>query len=441
MADIRTAFEHCGAVTTDTRNINPGAMFVALKGERFDGNDYALDALQSGAAYAVVAYDSKLGRALSEGGDASLEAVRERIVLVPDTLEALQGLARWHRRKFHIPVIGLTGTNGKTTTKELITAVLSKKYRVCATKGNLNNHIGVPMTLLGMGPETEIAVIEMGANHPGEIKTLVEIALPNAGLVTNVGKAHLEGFGSFEGVKATKRELYDFLASHQGVVLFNEDNAHLAGMLDEAAVDPQFRMPYGLKLFKGELLPVSLEEPYLRLNIFGKTLKTALVGDYNADNVVAALAVAMFFEVDLEDAMDAIAAYRPSNHRSQMVRTERNTLVVDAYNANPTSMNISTSAFASNGLPGKVMILGALRELGAESVAEHKALIEHLKSLKGVEQVFLVGQEFEGLNESFPLFADVEALKEHLKAFPLEGKSILLKGSHSTSLERLIEIL
>ena len=311
MADIRTAFEHCGAVTTDTRNINPGAMFVALKGERFDGNDYALDALQSGAAYAVVAYDSKLGRALSEGGDASLEAVRERIVLVPDTLEALQGLARWHRRKFHIPVIGLTGTNGKTTTKELITAVLSKKYRVCATKGNLNNHIGVPMTLLGMGPETEIAVIEMGANHPGEIKTLVEIALPNAGLVTNVGKAHLEGFGSFEGVKATKRELYDFLASHQGVVLFNEDNAHLAGMLDEAAVDPQFRMPYGLKLFKGELLPVSLEEPYLRLNIFGKTLKTALVGDYNADNVVAALAVAMFFEVDLEDAMDAIAAYRP----------------------------------------------------------------------------------------------------------------------------------
>ena len=441
--EIYKLFTSSNGVTTDTRTLRGGEMFFALKGENFDGNEYAMKALEAGAAYAVVNEDSAV---------AALED--PRLVKVQDTLKTLQELARWHRSMTFVDgkplrVIALTGTNGKTTTKELLREVLSVKYNVTATEGNLNNSIGVPLTLLKINPRTQLAVVEMGASHPGDIKELVDIALPNFGLVTNVGKAHLLGFGSFEGVKATKGELYDYLRRTSDKVFLNADNPHLCQMASERNLhsDPErpdsLVLPYGLEYQGAEVLPSSAEYPYLRIRLSdGRVVSTNLVGSYNADNVMAALAVGQYFGVSLEDGVAAIEAYVPSNNRSQMTKTERNTLIVDAYNANPTSMAAALENFSNVSADVKVALLGDMLELGDESLAEHIAIIRSAAA-RGFAKVCFVGKEFmtasaEATFESALFFETSDALAQWLHDNPLSGATVLIKGSRGTRMEKTI---
>jgi UDP-N-acetylmuramoyl-tripeptide--D-alanyl-D-alanine ligase len=351
-----------------------------------------------------------------------------------------------------LTVIALTGTNGKTTTKELIREVLSVKYRVTATEGNLNNSIGVPLTLLKINPQTQLAVVEMGASHPGDIKELVDIALPNYGLVTNVGKAHLLGFGSFEGVKSTKGELYDYLRRTSDKVFLNVDNPHLCQMASERNLqsDPErpysLILPYGLDYSGAKVLPSSPEYPYLRIDLDGRVIATNLVGAYNADNVMAALAVGEYFGVSREEAVKAVEAYVPSNNRSQMVKTERNTLIVDAYNANPTSMAAALSNFANVQSDSKVAMLGDMLELGADSVAEHVKVVG-LAVETGLSEVCFVGSEFEkALKEvehpaGYRSFLTSQELADYLKSASVSGSVVLIKGSRGTRMEKVIETL
>ena len=368
MEDLYQKYLACGGrVTTDSRAIAGGEIFFALRGENFDGNDYAAKALESGAAWAVVNDDAELP------ADA-------RFIRVADPLQTLRDLAIWHRthvRDGKLPVLGLTGTNGKTTTKNLIAAVLAKKYRITATKGNLNNDIGVPLSLLSITPETEIAVIEMGANHPDDIAKLVKVSQPDYGLITNVGRAHLLGFGSFEGVKAAKGELYKWLGSHRGSVIFlNEDDPDLREM---AAKQPCHTFGYGIAAQGAQILPATPEEPFLRIQLGAELIRTQLVGAYNATNVLAALAVGDYFGVPRADAIAAIAEFAPDNNRSQMVRTQANTLIVDAYNANPSSMRAALDNFRHVQAPRKLALLGDMRELGEESLAEHQKVVRQLR--------------------------------------------------------------
>lgn len=445
--EIYKLFNSCNGVTTDTRTLKGGEMFFALKGENFDGNEYALKALEAGAAYAVVNTSAEV---------ASVDD--QRLIKVEDTLKALQELARWHRSMTFVggrplPVIALTGTNGKTTTKELVRQVLSAKYNVTATEGNLNNSIGVPLTLLKISPATEIAVVEMGASHPGDIKELVDIALPNFGLITNVGKAHLLGFGSFEGVKATKGELYDYLRRTSDKVFLNVDNPHLCQMASERNLqsDPErpysLVLPYGLSLMGAEVLPSDAEHPFLRIKLQDRIVNTNLVGSYNADNVMAAIAVGQHFGVSLEDAITAVEAYVPSNNRSQMTRTEKNTLIVDAYNANPTSMEAALNNFASVVAECKVAMLGDMLELGDESVAEHVQVVRKAISAS-LDSVMFVGGEFakavasEGVaSESIRCFDTSQNLADWLAENPITGAAVLIKGSRGTRMEKVITVL
>ena len=448
--EIYKLFTTCNGVTTDTRTLKGGEMFFALKGENFDGNEYALNALDAGAAYAVVNASSEV---------ASVDD--ERLIKVEDTLKTLQELARWHRSMTFVggrplPVVALTGTNGKTTTKELIRQVLSVKYNVTATEGNLNNSIGVPLTLLKISPSTEIAVVEMGASHPGDIKELVDIALPNFGLITNVGKAHLLGFGSFEGVKATKGELYDYLRRTSDKVFLNVDNPHLCQMASERNLqsDPErpysLVLPYGLSLMGAEVLPSDAEHPFLRIGLQDRVVNTNLVGSYNADNVMAAIAVGQHFGVSHEEAVAAVEAYVPSNNRSQMTRTEKNTLIVDAYNANPTSMEAALNNFASVVAERKVAMLGDMLELGEESVVEHIQVVR--KALvSGIDLVCFVGGEFakavdevraEGDScDSLLCFTTSQELADWLAANPITDTAVLIKGSRGTRMEKVITVL
>lgn len=452
---IYNKFKECGVVTTDTRTLKGGEMFFALKGENFDGNEYALKALESGARYAVV-----------NKASAAAASDDPRLVKVDDTLKTLQELARWHRSMTIVDgkpltVIALTGTNGKTTTKELIREVLSVRYRVTATEGNLNNSIGVPLTLLRIDSETQLAVVEMGASHPGDIKELVDIALPNYGLITNVGKAHLLGFGSFEGVKKTKGELYDYLRRTSDKVFINADNPHLCQMASERNLqsDPErpysLLIPYGLDYQGAVVLPSSSEEPFLRIVIPNEagesiTIRTNLVGSYNADNVMAAIAVGAQFGISLEEAVRAVEAYVPSNNRSQMTKTERNTLIVDAYNANPTSMAAALENFSNVEADCRVAMLGDMLELGEDSAAEHKSVVQSALS-RGFCKVFFVGKEFGAVasvadgsssDGSAAMFFDTsDALAEYLTANPLSGATILIKGSRGTRMEKVIPVL
>lgn len=430
------AFLSSSGVSTDSRSIEHRAMFFALKGENFDGNRFASQALASGASWAVVSRDSGIP---DEG----------QYIVVDDTIEALQKLARRHRSRFRIPVIGLTGTNGKTTTKELICAVLSAKYRVTATIGNLNNHIGVPLTLLRITDSTGIAVIEMGANHPGEIAALAAIALPDYGLITNVGKAHLEGFGSFEGVKRTKGELYDYLQRTGDTVFLNADDPELRSMVSQR---PDLKtVCYGTESSGAEILPVSTDEPYLRMSLpEGITVRTRLIGSYNAPNVMAALCVGRYFGVPSEAAAAAIEAYTPSNMRSQLERTGRNLLILDTYNANPSSMKASIGNFAASQFPHKTLILGQMLELGADSEAEHLRVMETVASMPDCERAVFVGGEFLHAAASFPEVAadrrftfcrDVEEARTIILNAPMEGCCILLKGSNAVHLPLLKDIL
>ncbi|MBR2064357.1 MAG: UDP-N-acetylmuramoyl-tripeptide--D-alanyl-D-alanine ligase [Bacteroidales bacterium] len=444
---IYNKFKECGVVTTDSRTLKGGEMFFALKGENFDGNEYAMKALEAGAAYAVVNKDSAV---------ASVED--PRLVKVDDTLKTLQELARWHRSMTIVDgkpltVIALTGTNGKTTTKELIREVLSVRYNVTATEGNLNNSIGVPLTLLKINKDTQLAVVEMGASHPGDIKELVDIALPNYGLITNVGKAHLLGFGSFEGVMNTKGELYDYLRRTSDKVFINADNPHLCRMASERNLqsDPErpysLLIPYGLDYQKATVLSSDAEHPFLRIEIGGRTINTNLVGSYNADNVMAALAVGNHFGISFEEASAAIERYVPSNNRSQMTKTEHNTLIVDAYNANPTSMAAALDNFSNVSAERKIAMLGDMLELGEESVNEHKTVISSALG-RGLACVYFVGDEFSkavaemsietGSAKFFKTSAD---LASYLATDPLSDATVLIKGSRGTRMEKVIEVL
>lgn len=433
MEDLYSIYCACGnRVTTDSRAIEGGEIFFALRGENFDGNDYALGALEKGAAWAVVNDDAVFPESEFSG----------RLIRVADPFKALQELAITHRKACKFPVIGLTGTNGKTTTKELINAVLSAKYKVTATRGNLNNDIGVPLSILKITPETEIAVIEMGANHPDDIAKLVKVSQPDLGLITNVGKAHLLGFGSFEGVKAAKGELYKWLGARDGSVIFlNEDDPDLCGM---AAEQPSRKVGYGIKFQGAEILPASAGEPFLRIKLDGKIIRTNLVGSYNATNVLAALTIGRYFNVHFDAAAEAIAAFVPTNNRSQMVRTESNMLIVDAYNANPSSMSAALNNFASVVADRKLALLGDMRELGADSVAEHEKIVRKVIA-NGFEAMF-VGDEFrkalEALGaEGFKWFAGSEELAAHLAAHKMESATILVKGSRGIQMEKVLKEL
>ena len=427
IATLYTYFKECGKVTTDTRNCPEGSMFVALKGETFNGNAFAKQALEKGCRYAVV--------------DEAEYADSENIFLVDDCLKTLQDLAREHRRALGTPIIGITGTNGKTTTKELIAAVLQKRYNVLYTKGNLNNHIGVPLTLLGLTEEHEMAVVEMGANHPGEICTLVNIAEPDCGLITNVGKAHLEGFGSFEGVVKTKSELYDYLRAKENAFIFlDKDNR----VLCEASAGLK-SIGYGLEsddlYIKGKLHACA---PFLAFEWEheGNTydVNTHLIGAYNVKNALAAIAIGCHFKVPAEAICEALNGYIPSNNRSQLTETKDNHLIVDAYNANPTSMMAALENFRLMEVSHKVAILGDMKELGEGSVDEHRKIVSFLEEC-GFEKVILVGGEFGKANAGFEHYSDVEAVKVLFAKEKPVGKYILIKGSNSMKLAQLKENL
>ena len=442
MKELYELFLQHPTITTDSRDVPEGSMFFALKGDTFDGNAYAISALEKGAAYAVI--DEK--EYAKESND--------RLILVEDVLTTLQQLAKYHRVHLGTPIIGITGTNGKTTTKELISAVLKKKYNVLYTQGNFNNHIGVPKTLLQLTKEHDIAVIEMGANHPGEIKTLVEIVLPDFGIITNVGKAHLLGFGSFEGVIRTKGELYDFLRTIQGTAFINNDNPHLLGISNGLKL-----VKYGQKDAKGLLVKGELVEcnPFLKFewqtsstltpqlstaNCQLSTVQTRLIGSYNLDNALAAACIGTFFNVPATDISAALEEYTPSNNRSQLTITQDNKLVVDAYNANPTSMRAALDNFRLIKAEHKMCILGQMGELGDVSEEEHQKVIDLLGDC-GFEKVWLVGENFAKTAHPahYRLFANVEEVKAAIATEKPQGYLILIKGSNSNKLVQTVELL
>ena len=423
--DLYSLFLQHPVITTDSRDCPQGSIFFALKGDTFNGNQYAAAALEKGCAYAVV--------------DEAEYAVDNRFVLVPDVLTALQQLANEHRRALGTKIIGVTGTNGKTTTKELIATVLSRKYNVLYTQGNFNNHIGVPKTLLRLTKEHEIAVIEMGANHPGEIKTLVDIVEPDCGIITNVGKAHLEGFGSFEGVIKTKGELYDFLRTKSGAKVFiDADNEHLMGIADGLEL-----VKYGVDTKAGDVVvkgEVKACDPFLRFTWNGGEVQTHLIGAYNIYNMLAAATIGLHFGVTPEQVNEALAGYVPSNNRSQLTVTDRNKLIVDTYNANPTSMMAALKNFTLMTVSPKMAILGDMRELGSVSAAEHQKVIDYLKK-EHIDDVWLVGEEFGKTVCSYRKFHNVDEVKQELNTNPVTGKYILIKGSNGIKLFELPELL
>jgi len=427
--EIYSIFQKCTGVTTDSRKCGPGLMFFALKGERFDGNEFVRGALEQGCPYAVM-------------DNADLyDAQDPRMILTDNVLATLQQVAALHRRTLGTPVIGITGTNGKTTTKELTNAVMSSTYKVLCTQGNLNNSIGVPLTVFGLKPEHEYAIIEMGASHPGDIKELVEVSQPDYGLITNVGKAHLLGFGSFEGVKRTKGELYDWLREHGGTAFVNRDNEHLQQMCAGLPVIEYGKPGHDGLLVEGEVLECN---PFVKFRWrSGKgewhTVQTNLIGAYNVDNALAAITIGLKFGVKEQDASAAVAEYMPQNNRSQLTETGRNHLVVDAYNANPTSMAAALENFSMIKAQDKMLILGDMRELGDVSKDEHRRIVEEIRRF-GFTQVWLVGSEFAGVaqDSGFRLFPDVEAVNCALQSEPVNGKTILIKGSNSIGLTKTI---
>ena len=444
ITELYKLYQQHPQITTDSRNCPEGSIFLALKGESFDGNRFAASALEKGCAYAIVD-----DRSVVPDND-------RRFILVDDCLQTFKDLAREHRRQFDIPVIGITGTNGKTTTKELVAAVLSQKFNVLYTQGNFNNDVGVPKTLFRLTKEHEIAVIEMGASHPGDIKTLVETAEPTCGLITNVGKAHLQGFGSFEGVIKTKCELYDFLRTRQdGLIFINADNEHLMNQIgDEEEIwlspystdpDNQYSCISGEVIACDPFLKFRWREPLMTLEEEGRSTKwhkvqTKLIGSYNIDNLLAAIAVGINFGVDRKKICAALEAYTPSNNRSQMTVTAKNHLVVDAYNANPSSMQAALENFSLMQADHKMAILGQMGELGADSDKEHRQLVSYLEAAD-YDEVWLVGDNFKDIPCPFRKFHDTEEVKAAIKEHCPEGYYILIKGSNSNKLFLLPELL
>ena len=464
---IYQAFLQCNGVCTDSRQCQAGNFFVCLKGENFDGNVFAEKAVALGAKYVLTS------RKELESPNHQITA--SPYIYVEDTLATLQQLAAHHRKVLGTPIVGITGTNGKTTTKELVSAVLSKKYNVLYTLGNFNNHIGVPLTLLRLKPEHQIAVIEMGANHPGEIKFLADIVLPDAGLITNVGKAHLAGFGSFEGVQKTKAELYQNLQTHGKTVFIDADSPYLSNMwndIDELGIKnegearvigestlrqaqgPETESPnhritespihYG----SNPALPVNGKvvscTPFvnLLLNIEGESFEvnSQLIGAYNVSNMLSAACVGHYFGVEPALIAEALSQYTPQNNRSQLTKTERNTLIVDAYNANPTSMDAALRNFALIETNGKAVILGDMFELGNDSAAEHQKVVSLLEQL-GITEAYLLGENFSRTQGVGMRFASTQAFKAWLNENPISGKTLLIKGSNSMKLTTLVEVL
>ena len=424
---IYELFLASGSISTDSRRIEKGSLFFALKGENFNGNKFAEDSVQKGASYAII--------------DEKQYQTSARTILVDNVLQCLQDLALFHRRKLGIPILGITGTNGKTTTKELIAAVLSKKYKVTYTQGNLNNHIGVPLTLLCMNKDTEFGVVEMGANHPGEIETLCKIADPDFGIITNIGKAHLEGFGSFEGVIKTKGELYKYLKHKQGTVFYNHDNP----ILEEIGKSLPHRISYGKRDadFNGE--PVQ-SPPYIHVKAtFPKGvlyLNSKLIGAYNFENILAAACIGNHFGVDPIKIQEAIKEYTPSNNRSQLIQKGDLKIIMDAYNANPTSMGASINSFSETKNVTPYLILGDMLELGEYSKEEHQSILELLKE-KNFQNVFLVGKEFSDANQNFNFsaFKNVGELCQFLETNPIKNGTLLIKGSRGIQLEKVLQYL
>lgn len=436
ISELYDIFRTHPIVTTDTRQCVKDSIFFALKGASFNGNDFALKALHEGCSYAVVD-ETRAEWTLDGNADTA-----RRIIRVGNVLHTLQQLARHHRRALGTRIIGVTGTNGKTTTKELIAAVLSEKYNVLYTQGNLNNHIGVPLTLLRLNASHDIAVIEMGANHPGEIKTLVEIVEPDCGIITNVGRAHLGGFGSFEGVVKTKGELYDFLRKTHATVFIDADNAHLNGIAQ--GLSPVRYTSQGAPDADVEGRVVECK-PFLTFEWRrrgGDThrVETHLIGDYNICNMLAAATVGAHIGVCDNDICHALQSYIPSNNRSQLTVTAHNRLIVDAYNANPTSMAAALHNFANMQAEPKMMILGSMGELGDVSKEEHQRVVDTIKA-SGINDVWLVGEGFAQTEHPFRQFNNVEEVKAEIAKTDIRGKYILIKGSNAQKLFLLPELL
>jgi UDP-N-acetylmuramoyl-tripeptide--D-alanyl-D-alanine ligase len=427
--ELYDVFLETGKVSTDTRNLIPGSIFFALKGMHFDGNKFAREALNRECRLSVV-------------DDEALKNV-EGCFFVTDVLSALQALARYHRKMLEIPVVGITGSNGKTTTKELIATVLAKKYRVWFTQGNLNNHIGVPLTILSIPPGTEIAIIEMGANHKGEIAQLCNIARPNHGLITNIGKAHLEGFGSIEGVMEAKGEMYAFLKENGGEIFINVDNSLLMELVGNYPW-----IGYG----KSEKAVVKADritaEPLLSFDLStsrvrGYTIKTCLIGLYNLENVLAAASVAHYFGVEEGLVKNAIENYVPGNNRSQFFKTKRNQVLLDAYNANPSSIKVALKNFSSIKHSNKILVLGSMKELGANSFEEHEKLIRDVENTE-FNACYLTGDEFNGLvpdDRRFGWFESTGSLRKALENAQISNALFLIKGSRFNHLEQVVDVL
>jgi UDP-N-acetylmuramoyl-tripeptide--D-alanyl-D-alanine ligase len=435
-AELYSIFLKYPVITTDSRNCPPNSLFFALKGEKFDGNDYIEDALNKGAAMAI--------------GDRTDLPKDKRIIRVDNALRSLQNLANYHRRQINVYVIAVTGTNGKTTTKELIAGILSTEFSTLFTQGNLNNHIGVPLTLLQLRSDHRFAVIEMGANHPGEIKALCRIADPDFGLVTNVGKAHLEGFGSFEGVVRAKSELYDYLRKKQRIAFVNSDNPVLL-----AASEKISRICYGTSpdnfiqgknitsssrveiVWKQLLLPASQTQPV------GYWLETHMVGNYNFENILAAICVAAYQGITDAGINQAITDYISKNNRSQHLKTKQNCLIIDAYNANPSSMQAALDNFSKMDVSPKMLILGEMKELGEYSREEHQKIIDYLLE-NAFDRVVLCGKHFQNVRPAaskWPVFLHTQELLDYLRTETVSGFHILIKGSRTNQLEKTIEYL
>jgi UDP-N-acetylmuramoyl-tripeptide--D-alanyl-D-alanine ligase len=426
--ELYSLFSEHPQITTDSRNCPPGSLFFALRGEHFDGNLFARKALDAGADYAVVDR--------TDGGRDG------RIIPVDDVLNTLQRLAQHHRTVLGIPVIGITGTNGKTTTKELLAAVLSARFGTLCTEGNLNNQIGLPLTLLRLTREHEMAVIEMGASHPGDIAELTEIARPDFGIITNVGRAHLEGFGSFDNVVKTKGELYDYIRRARGVVFIKKEDACLQAMAGGIR-----QVTYGsddASYLSGR--PVASRSPFLAFEWAQQggavhRVETSLIGTYNIDNVLAAVAAGCYFNIPAERICDAIASYRPSNHRSQLMQTEHNSLLLDAYNANPDSMKAALRNFAGMDAAPKAVILGDMKELGSGSPALHREILQEVQA-GSFDRVILCGEQFAlAAGQAYTVCLSTEELTDFLRTHPLRGYHILIKGSRGMALERCVGLL
>lgn len=426
--DIKNLYQNylkASKVSTDTRNITVGSIFFALKGDRFNANEFAKEALEKGASCAVV--------------DEEKYATDDRFILVDNTLKALQQLARYHRDQLTIPVIGLTGSNGKTTSKELLNAVLSTSYKTLATRGNLNNHIGVPLTVLSIDSSVEIAIIEMGANHMGEIADLCAIANPTHGFITNIGKAHIGTFGSFDNIIRGKSELYMHLIENEGVVFINSDNYILSNM-SKRFKNPIFYPRHG-DYYHCELMQA---DPYVKIKTeLGVEVQTQLIGKYNFENIAVALCIGKYFKVDPNQASEAVSQYVPANMRSQVIQKGTNTIILDAYNANPTSMAEALTSFAEMRADRKVLILGDMFELEDEAEKEHRVLGKLIRDL-GFNEVYVCGALSKSVLDEFPVakhFNAVSELMAVLKTDPINQATILIKASRGIRLETVVDAL